>query len=911
MSARSIDLDPADWFRAPWRKLPPLPRPEPPPFKAAACAARAARVTVGRQGILTPWAWDRADIPPVPSREEARFWLEAMTKAGMDAKPGELALYVERHPPQFDLALSEIKSRFQKKSRYLAPEIVAPLAVLLSLDDLVALMMSEALVGSWEMKHEAVVLQEHVQDCLVDGFARYVLPYLTPAEKSRVGSALQLDADPAHWPKMGHVTLTPVAWRLAALLGRSEEVLGLVSRLTPEQVSGHHRPPMRVAAHDLVFGLGSAKLMQQHMRRLELTLTTPGHVRAWLAHTEYGSLDFVRDSALGTKDRDAAEAIVETLGLVKAPEAAPVMLGLQVNSRAPAPARRWLNEQAAHAVAGLLPVVATKSPLTSAAVDYLREAKRKGHGALIEEGLKGLISDEAAKVRRELFGRGGAEPEPFAEGEPPWWQPAARESLGERPGKPPAWADAVRLPLLSLGDRRLSESQVGELVLALRKSSPIVPLPLLREVKRHFDAVALDAFAWRLCELWLAEDGPPDDKWAVYAVGLFGGDASALRLAPLIRDWPGKGLHQRAVWGLECLRAISSDTALLALHGIAQKVKYKALQGQARRFMNEIAAERGLSAQQLEDRIVPDLGLDERGSRTFDYGPRLFRLVFGPGLKPLLRDDSGKTMSSPPRPNAKDDPARAAAAGREWQLLKKQVSETVKVQVKRLERAMLSRRRWSAAEFGQFVVRHPFMIHLVRLVLWGDYAEDSTLTAAFRVTEDRTYADVNDTTYTPVAAAVGVVHPLEMTDEERAKWGEVFGDYEIIQPFPQLGRRIHKLQPGEEKRTELTRFGGPEVPVIIFNGILKSHDWMPNPLGGARYGLGHYKRFPEADLTAIIREGNGRGDTVKIESAFFVRGFPEDGGIADARKALRLGEVDAMVLSEVLGILAVLASKGS
>jgi len=57
--------------------------------------------------------------------------------------------------------------------------------------------------------------------------------------------------------------------------------------------------------------------------------------------------------------------------------------------------------------------------------------------------------------------------------------------------------------------------------------------------------------------------------------------------------------------------------------------------------MGEVATERGLSEEQLEDRIVPDLGLDERGRRTFDYGPRQFRLVFGPNLKPLLRDVTG------------------------------------------------------------------------------------------------------------------------------------------------------------------------------------------------------------------------------------------------------------------------------
>ena len=39
----------------------------------------------------------------------------------------------------------------------------------------------------------------------------------------------------AQWPKTGHVTLLPVAWRLAALLGMSDAVEGLVANVTPEQ----------------------------------------------------------------------------------------------------------------------------------------------------------------------------------------------------------------------------------------------------------------------------------------------------------------------------------------------------------------------------------------------------------------------------------------------------------------------------------------------------------------------------------------------------------------------------------------------------------------------------------------------------------------------------------------------------
>ena len=66
------------------------------------------------------------------------------------------------------------------------------------------------------------------------------------------------------------------------------------------------------------------------------------------------------------------------------------------------------------------------------------------------------------------------------------------------------------------------------------------------------------------------------------ALGLLGSDDTALKLTPLVRAWPGESQHQRAVFGLECLRAIGTDVALMQLNGIAQKVSFKGLKAKAR-----------------------------------------------------------------------------------------------------------------------------------------------------------------------------------------------------------------------------------------------------------------------------------------------------------------------------------------
>src|SRR5262249_44035350 len=151
-------------------------------------------------------------------------------------------------------------------------------------------------------------------------------------------------------------------------------------------------------------------------------------------------------------------------------------------------------------------------------------------------------------------------------------------------------------------DRRLLDVQVSAVLAALRKTPLGTREPLLDALKLHADRAALDVFAWGLCERWLGQGAPSKEKWALFAIGHLRGDASVLKLTPLVRAWPGESQHARAVLGLECLRAVGSDTALMQLNGIAQKLKFQGLKNKAKEFMDAIAKDKGLSREELEDR---------------------------------------------------------------------------------------------------------------------------------------------------------------------------------------------------------------------------------------------------------------------------------------------------------------------
>src|SRR5262249_12765726 len=162
---------------------------------------------------------------------------------------------------------------------------------------------------------------------------------------------------------------------------------------------------------------------------------------------------------------------------------------------------------------------------------------------------KGAPAEVADRVRREVLEHAEKVYEPFDDLKTPEW---LRAALNVPPGKLPDWVNPLNLPPVTAGERRLNDDQLRALLAPLQAG----PRRVVPAVKEHADRAALDAFAWKLFELWLGEGAPSKERWAMTALGFLGGDAAVLKLTPLVRAWPGESQHQRAVHGLECLRAV-------------------------------------------------------------------------------------------------------------------------------------------------------------------------------------------------------------------------------------------------------------------------------------------------------------------------------------------------------------------
>jgi hypothetical protein len=177
-----------------------------------------------------------------------------------------------------------------------------------------------------------------------------------------------------------------------------------------------------------------------------------------------------------------------------------------------------------------------------------------------------------------------------------------------------------------------------------------------------------------------------------------------------------------------------------------------------------------------------------------------------------VKDESGKRIKDLPKPGKTDDAEKSTAALETWKALKKDIKTLASQQLTRLELAMCARRRWTGADFRLFLADHPLLGHVVKRLVWGLYDGEDRITGAFRVAEDRSLADAEDNAFELAPEArVGIAHPLELPRKLAEAFGQILSDYEILQPFPQLGRESYALSEAEQKGSTLGRAQGAKV----------------------------------------------------------------------------------------------------
>lgn len=439
-----------------------------------------------------------------------------------------------------------------------------------------------------------------------------------------------------------------------------------------------------------------------------------------------------------------------------------------------------------------------------------------------------------------------------------------------------------------------------------------------KKLAEPLDAKELAAFAMTVFELWMDQNAPSKQKWVLTFCAVFGGNEIVNVLKRQINQWPQEARGAIACEAVNALALSPEPEALMIVDSISRKFKFKQVKGAAAKALDYAAKELGLTAEELADRIVPDLGLDQRGQRVFDYGPRSFTVTLTPALELAVKNQDGKVLKTLPAPGKNDDPEKAPAASSEFKALKKQIKATVSTQTLRLEQALSTGRTWTGAGWQELFVKKPVMRQFAVGLIWGVYDETGALTDTFRYLEDGSLNTADEEEYELAEnVQVGLVHPVELDKDALSEWKQQLEDYEIRQPFLQLDRPVTRVTEEQANETSLDTFGGRVLNGMSLTGKLMSQGWYRGSIldGGGFYDfyredgpIGTQLNFEGASV------GYEDGDTTVYDIQFYkastvsrgsyvydVLGHGSDGKpVTKDDRLLTLGQVPPRLFSEIV-----------
>ncbi|MDP1823516.1 MAG: DUF4132 domain-containing protein [Archangium sp.] len=358
------------------------------------------------------------------------------------------------------------------------------------------------------------------------------------------------------------------------------------------------------------------------------------------------------------------------------------------------------------------------------------------------------------------------------------------------PARRPALPGFLRLAALPLvlthdGAHALSADALTDL-LAVLKAAPPDDNSALLEVTAGLSAASLEALCGALFRQWLAAGAPPKEKWALNALAHFPSEPWATVVGALCQQWAQGGFPARAQDAVAVLGRMGTRVALAEVHRLSTRIRTVALRARARLAFQEAASRLGLAADELEDRLIPELGPLHGATLTLDAA-----------LRPVLTRD-GREVPLP-------DVVKRAA-------------KSLKPAVARLERAMCEGAAFGAFHFTETWGMHPLLRALAERVVWGVFRGPTRIGLFVPTTPSQGDAlPLTETT------TVRPVHPLELTEAEltRARpW------VPARQPFEQLDRACY---PAAGLRSRMQALAHHEVPVVALLA-LERMGWERGPV---------------------------------------------------------------------------------
>ncbi|MBN8610307.1 MAG: DUF4132 domain-containing protein [Deltaproteobacteria bacterium] len=347
------------------------------------------------------------------------------------------------------------------------------------------------------------------------------------------------------------------------------------------------------------------------------------------------------------------------------------------------------------------------------------------------------------------------------------------------------------------------------------------------------------------------------------------------KLVKYVRDFRGIRIGaSRAM--LHMLAGMDDRAATQALVRFSMRFRTASLRKEAERLVNELAAARGWSSDELADRTIPTAGLDDDATLRLVYveareGADASDDVEDEGAVRVTRrfegrldtelelalftvDEHGASLIAKlPEPRKDEDAAHAAAEKKRLASSKKELKTLIAAQRERLFASMCSERAMPLSDFRDVYLAHPIMrVLLARVLLLARDAEGRAI-AACRVSEDGTFVTVDhDTLRLPEDATITIAHGSKLSDAEETRFADHLAEYELAPLFPQLGRARHALDASQPGLLRIVPPDQESISSFVVRGRMKRLGWERGPSGDGGWVDRYTRPFTSLRLEAVL-----------------------------------------------------------
>lgn len=274
------------------------------------------------------------------------------------------------------------------------------------------------------------------------------------------------------------------------------------------------------------------------------------------------------------------------------------------------------------------------------------------------------------------------------------------------------------------------------------------------------------------------------------------------------------------------LALMTGDEPLMQLARLASRVKQPTGRKVIEKTLNGVAQKRGLSLDELRERLIPTFGLvDGQYARAVgDYGVTL--TVDSQCITQAWKDADGKSRKATPAQLKVDHKQEL----NELKQLTKELEKTCTAERIRMERLFLRTSAWQYQDWKNYYQDHPLVSQLARRLIWEFELDDGKHSAAIHngelVSQDDRILNVSK------CKSVRLWHPATATPAEVLQWRSWLDRHQIVQPFKQAHREVYLLTDAE-RTTDLysNRFAAHVLRQHQFQALCDQRGWTYRLMG--------------------------------------------------------------------------------